>query len=356
MNEKQGVKMKSKIAFFMSLFFFVATMSPMDPPFDRSGWIQVVAATLVGAISLKTFLSYIHSHDMHSRELFDFASLPTDMQLVIIDLVTRNIGATTLKEVAYTINSLVQVNKELNELLNTSEYCLQIIKRLSERFHCADATAAKALHIKAAKKRLELQIYLDDAHISRGLFHMTEEFLDLLIKKGIDLDFTFIHYEDEDRETPLTPLLLCVALGNYELATLLIERGANINNSQNIWGITPLMQCASRLWDKSAIDFFKYLIKLPKLQINQQDNKKETAFNRFITSKFTRAGGARITAEQTLEIIELFLKVGADPKNPFYEGYTLLEVIKSGGLDVIDQETLNKIIEMIEEAIERKYV
>lgn len=356
--------MKMRIILF-SIYFLFATTSPMDPPF-KNRWIQMAGGILVGTVALRAFLSYIHSSQPQkplsqqqplpeTQEPFDFSQLPKDMRLIIIDLLTRNAYAQTLEEAAYTINSLAQVNKELNELLNDSRYCLQIIKHLSQRFNCSDEAAAKALKIKAAKERLELQAFLNLIHIRNDILP-DEMILDALIQDGIDLDFTFTSYEGEVVVTPLTPLIVCIAYGRFELATLLIQKGANINNSKNIWGVTPLMQCTSNMYYEHRFDFFKYLMSLPNINVNQKDIRGQTAFNRFLIAKFWQAGGESITLEQTLEVIKLLLDAGADPENPMEGGIAPLEVIRRNHFNVIpDQASLQKIIAMMEDAIQRKH-
>src|SRR5688572_14961565 len=100
--------MKAKIVIFLSLFFLFSTTIPMDQSNRVTSWVDHAKGILMGNTTLRAFLSYIHllQPEASTQETFNFSGLPKDIQLIIIDLLTRNAYAGTLEEAARTVRAL----------------------------------------------------------------------------------------------------------------------------------------------------------------------------------------------------------------------------------------------------------
>jgi hypothetical protein len=309
--------MKKRITLLLALSCYLS-LFPMDPPLYTRPWVKYAVGILAGAVTFKAFLSYIHS----AEEPFALNELPRDIQLIIIDLLTHNSNAKDLDEAVKTINALTKVNKDLNALINDSQYCLQIIKHLSERFNCSNEEAALKLGTQAAKERLQLQLVFKPTTVFHDIINITESRLDGLIAKGIDLDFTYTA-----QNVFPTALYYAILKSNVGLAILLIQKGANVNQQELHFGFNPLMMCASNIRSAGMINFLKYLIQLPSIQPNRKNKQGQTALNILLTKLFL-SGDMPMSLGQAYQIVELFLKAGADPSIADNEGNIPLSWIK----------------------------
>ena len=127
-----------------------------------------------------------------STEFSELTQLPPEDQSRIASFLIINDTTDTLEICGKTINALAQVNKELNELINNPDFCLQVIKRLAQRFNCSDQEVAEALQTKEAKQRLEIQIQFLTT-VNQKKFFNEQEFNHLYetYKGYVDLNFTF---------------------------------------------------------------------------------------------------------------------------------------------------------------------
>ena len=314
-------------------------------------WVDIVGLVLSNDAPMKLLLTN-----------FDFTQLPKDIQHEIIYLLSIETTATSLDSAAITINSLAQVNKELNELINDPKFCLKIIKHLAQKFECSDMKAAKALKTKEAKRRFELQDKLYDLCTNDTSLTEITPYFELLRQQGIDLNFTYF----SEFCNGATPLILVVTEDyedNYtqsELIKFLIMQGADINATNND-GDTVLMHAARLLKEK----IIKLLTEQPKLNINQQDNNGCTALHYIFEDAIDRWGGQDIE-DKVIVVIKFLLNAGADseianndgetPRTETIEYFLHIDELKEIlGADEVQKE-YQTIIDLFNDAISKKHV
>jgi len=294
-------------AFLLSAITFNNTYT-MDQPEKESilGWVAVIGGVLLGAVAMK------YLWQSQPDKPLSFTELPKDIQNQIIELTSLYSTAESIDIAARTINSLAQVNKELNQKINDPKFCLQLIKHLSEKFGLSNEVVAKKLHTQEAKRRLALQKEL--SNVCKFAFAKNIEPIKKLYENGADLEFTY--------EMPLlapTPLMLFIykpssieeisAQKNLEqLLTLPI----NINQAEPKQGKTALMLACRAFYQAWAIT---PLLNNPNIAINQQDHKGNTALMVYLTSG----------EELSEQILKNFITAGADPSLANFAGKTPLQ-------------------------------
>jgi hypothetical protein len=293
----------------VTLTFNTYTMEPQEP--NKIGWVALAGGVLIGGYAAyQQFLSYVHA------EPFDFASQSPEMQNKIILFLTTNTTAKSLKEAAQTINSLAQTNKELNEWINDSEFCLKIIKHLAQKFNCSDQTAAKILQTQEAKRRLNIQTTLQELCTRNS----TNEERDSLFEQGVILDFTY------DNHTP--PLTLAATNRRFDVVNNIIvlafrnKLNLNFVNMSNEVGDTPLLICIRKTTEYNGLHY-----------IGQR--KKYIGTNSW-PIYFS-----------CLDNIKLLLEAGADPELANKNGLTPFAAAQQTG----NQE----VIDLIQNAIKKKH-
>ena len=259
----------------------------MEPqqPHSNLGLAAIICGVLLGTVAIKML--------WQSNEPFPFTDLPKEMQNQIIYFLSLNTTATTLKEAVDTINSLTKVNKELNELLNKPDVCLQIIKHLAIKFNYSDEQVAAELQTKESQRRLELQHQLK--LICMNINDLAN--FDSLYEQGVDLNFTY---------STKTPNLF----------------------------VTPLMIAGwSNILEKLCS------MKNKGLDINQRNNNGETAFMMNVNRK-----------SPELSKFSILLNAGADPEIPNNAGLTPLQALQT-----MQQPGYQQFINHIQKAIARKH-
>lgn len=283
-----------KLSSFVTLLLFATTFnaSSMEER-NQPGWINITGDVLLGTADL-TMLS-------QPDEPSGFATLPPEIKIKIINLLSTNTTATSLKEAAFAINSLVLVNRELKILINDSYFCLKFIKHLAQQFNCSDQEAAEILQTQGAKERLELQNKLYRLCNAYSSIMSSTPSLEPLIEQSIDLSFTY--YSPGNHTIFYTPLMLACMKHNKMLGQLCSKGGQLIAiNQRNTNGDTALMFALKSANKSGPVD---------------SDN------------------------------IKLLLDTGADPEITNNAGQTpLKEAQKIGSI---------KIINLIQDAIDKKY-
>ena len=330
--------MAKKTGSLIALLLLTATfnshsMEPQQP----SKWALIVGGVLLGAVAIKMLWQpkqeldpKLESHvEQEPVEPFPFTDLPKDMQNQIIYFLGSYTTATTLKEAAFTINSLAQVNNELNAFINDPKFCLQVIKHLAHKFNCSDEEAAEALKTKEAKRRLMLQRAL------KNCLMYSDNPKDMPIG---DIDFNFTYFDVKEKQ--LTPLMIALKY-NYSMIQPLLLQGADINTA-NSDGITALMFAVEHnLWLHS-IDI---LLTSKDLIINKQDLDGNTALMRCcLNTKQNNPPHHKIINKR---MINTLVNAGADPELANFAGLTPLAAAQATG----DQE----IIDLIQDAIAKKH-
>lgn len=340
-------KKRSLIAFLLCAIVFNNTYT-MDQPEEGStlGWVAVIGGVLLGAVAMK----YLWQEQKPGTQ-FDFAQLPQDVQYHIIELLNTANNTQSLDIATKTINSLAQVNKELNQMLNEPQFCLKLIKHLSKKFNYSNQLVAEKLQTKESKRRLALQ-----ARLHTILFWPNsrkknlEKKLEQLYQSGADLEFT---YKGLFLNTPLM-ILSCAGLnkdypqnilhGDFYLHVIteepagfydkysyqdsyiiamdqgpkmikyLLSKGVNIN-AQSEEGITALMFACSLLnfW---AIDT---LTKNSTITINQQDHKGNTALMHLCNNP--------LHIIPVKAIFKLLINAGANPNLANKDGLTPIDIL-----------------------------
>jgi len=294
------------IAFLLSAITFNNTYT-MDRPEEEGilGWVAVVGGVLLGAVAMK------YLWQSQPNEPFLFSELPQDMQNKIIELASLYSTAESIDIAAQTINSLAQVNKELNQKINDPKFCLQLIKHLSEKFSLSNEVVTKKLQTQEAKRRLALQKQLYDA----CTFEIDFEPIKNAYYNGADLEFTY-----EMPPLAPTPLLLFI----YNLTVVdeifaqknlqqLLTLPININHAEPKQGKTALMIACQKFYRAAwAIPIF---LTNPNIKINQQDNDGNTALMLYV--KF---GG-----QLSEQILKDFITAGANPNLANFAGETPLQ-------------------------------
>lgn len=290
------MKITKKLSSFIALLLFATTFNSHSmqeqPSRGVLGWAAIVGGILLGTIAIKML--------WQPQESFPFTDLPQDMQNRIIQLLNLEITAESLEVAAKTINSLAQVNTKLNQKINDSQFCLQLIKYLAQKYDCSDEQAAEMLRTQEAKRRLELQKTL--AHLCSKKIYLfdtvkdTERF-EKICQEGVDLNFTY--------KGNITPLELSLFSGNDA--------------------------------------FFETLCSVEE---NPLDGNKRLDRNK----RITKGGGTALIIAAKIHkpaYVKILLDTGADPELANFKGITPLQAAQ--------EENNQTIINLIQDAIDKKY-
>lgn len=237
----------------------------------------------------------------------DKLSLPPEIQYKVFNLLFSNIHATTLSIAAKTINTLAQVNKELYNLINNSQFCLQLIKYFAQRFDCSDETVAIALQTKEAQRRLIVQkdietLFCNQFHNAKALNRFYKQY-----QHYVDLNFTYKHAKDTDFKYTLLTCNIKIFINDIDNLKWLLAKNININ-CVDAFGITPLMKCAI----KGKPHALQLLCKQKGINLNQQNKHGETAL--MLLCKYSA------TLEFNPVNMKILINAGADPNIPNKKG------------------------------------
>ncbi|HLC07452.1 MAG TPA: ankyrin repeat domain-containing protein [Candidatus Babeliales bacterium] len=239
-----------------------------------------------------------------------FNKLPKNKKATIISLITTNVNTESLDIAAHTINSLTQVNHELNQLINNPDYCLKVIKNLAQRFDCSDFVACAALQTQAAKQRLKIQKQFYDICISQQ--HPMEEF-NILFAQA-DVTFTYDYLGEEfspiiDQSMPPLQLTIIKAPRTKPAFFEKFIAKPEIINLPTSTGMTPLMAAIHM----TNMPYILALLHIRNIAVNQKDLKGNTALMLAIKQR-----------DPIPAIIEAILQAGADPHIANNDGLTPL--------------------------------
>jgi hypothetical protein len=356
---------RSLIAFLLCAITF-NSMYTMDQPEKESvlGWVAVIGGVLLGGIAMK----YLWQQP---GEPFPFTELPQDMQNKIIELASLYSTAESLDIAARTINSLAQVNKELNQKINDPQFCLQLIKHLSKKFNLSNEKVAKKLNTQEAKKRLALQ---------SQLFELCFSPYDLVKKikssymSGTDLDFTYDANNPEEfnfltytaKRNPnhpkeVIPLMIIslmlysgIAAKDRDFLFDFLSKNSDINATNND-GMTALMfVCSNSLSSKNTTICINELSRNPKHNINQQDLKGNTALMYLVGENAVYYNTEDVNSVSIATGINDLINTGADPEIANFAGTTPLQALLQAPNQ--DSQEIQEAIVVLKEAIAQKYI
>jgi len=339
--QKKVAEMKKNNSFLLLLTLCVIfNAHSMDRDKFLAGWATLVGSVILGTAVLKQLWQ---TPPLEPSAPFAFSGLPQDMQNKIIEFLSIYSTAESLSGATRMINSLAQVNTELNAKINDPAFCLQIIKHLSRKFNCSDMDVCLALQTHAAKQLLVLQqqLYNLCTNTEMSLYDLQEHLIDICVK-GVDLEFTYtITMKDvilhQDHIVYATPLMIA-SMESYQAILPLLSQGVNINATDKN-GTTALMFAAKTRNVGAAQELCKYR---KFLDINKQDEYGNTAL---LYSLFQSPYHfAHVTF---IGISQAILDAGADPELANNDGVTPLQVAQK-----IHHQ---KAIRIITQAIDKKY-
>lgn len=316
------MKMPKKTNSFIAFLLFATTFnsySMKNPQEVTSIPTEAIANILLGSAELTP----------------DKLPLPPETQYQIINLLFTTIHANTITIAGQTINTLAQINYELNALINNPQFCYELIKYLSKKFDCSDETTCMALQTQEAQKRLQIQ-KLFEMLLREELFNK-KEFNNFYqqYKATVDLNFTYKYYPDLDFKNSL---LICATKTNInkaaKIAWLLNTKNINVNYA-NKFGITALMECAITA-DHNTL---RLLCNYPTININQKNNNGDTAL--MMLCKYSP------TAQFNRQNLRVLVNAGADPDIANNKGLTPLQAVNNGNNQ--------NAIDLITEAIDTKH-
>lgn len=281
----------------------------MEPEHKKIGWVALAGAAIVGGyMAYKRFLSSVHG-----EQTPEFSNLSLETQYYIIDLLAKVSTATSLPEAAHTINSLAQVNHDLNDLINDPQFCLRIIKNLAKQFDCSDMKAALVLQTKEAKRRVALQqglILCCIPYITTAA--EAGNAIKELIKDGVDFSFTV----------------------NIQSSAIF---GFSVKVVEPIEVVGPI-------WFSFCLHPHVITALVAQgININEQASNGES-----ILLYTLRKQGAGLKAK--IKSLKEFFELGADPEIADNNGVTLLQIAQ----DIGNQELINLIQTAIDEKHRRK--
>lgn len=223
---------------------------------------------------------------------FPMDLLPRDMQREVMVAMANNTISNlpqkpeSLKAAAKEVRNVCLTNKELNDIVNKSDFTLQLIKNLAKRFHSGEYAVAKELATKGAQERIKLQDELFELIYKATDFSMDK--LEALCNRGADLEFVGKFNE--------TPLMAAADIPDVTIVQALINKGVNVNQKFGPRDYDVLGSVINGI-KGSSVDLL---------------NKR-------------------------IAIIKILLDAGADPRFSEYNGRTAMEMAKlSGNQEVID--------------------
>jgi len=218
--------MKSRISMFFSAIVLVlipASILAMDAPTMRQWARWVVQAGHM--LTRQTPTGNAQAQLNITNDTDPFKTLTKEDQRQIILLLSLYDTAKTLPAAAKIINSLAQVNTQLNALINDPTFCLQLTKHLAYEFNSSYEKVWSALQTECSKSNLisQQELRKDLRHLCKNAkgFNpiFTVQSLNKLLHQGADLNYI---YENEG-----PALIIAIYYGGYDLACALIEAGAD---------------------------------------------------------------------------------------------------------------------------------
>lgn len=284
--------------------------------------------------------------------------LPQEMKNLIMQFVITGATGDTLEESAKAINTLAQLNKELNNQINNLVHTATLVSHLAKRFNCSEEDVCKALKTKTAK------IYL------RANQNLTENIINsnpCSLPYNVNFRINNATYITHSAHSPSNP-------HNYAIVTPRIPGGGNYimylsNSHSKLHDLNKVTNACSvninlannrgRTALMVATNPARQLLlkKYQNININQQDHDGNTALLHALKTEETVAGiplsklawynTVTMFYNPSVQTVQLLLKYGADPELANFNGLTPLQAAINTHND--------QIIQLIQNAIEEKH-
>ena len=197
-------------------------------------WAQDVVEMISGETPTPLDPEHIREELEQQQQPFAFSELPADIQTTIVNDISLVATAEDYKDALLTVNSLVQVNRQLNHYINMPDNCLRIIKQIARRFKTSDFVICSQLKTEQAKKQFPVQKNLFTLCIRSNTMTENEIGATLILLHKNNADFNFSYAER------VTPLHIAAMGNNIALAQNLLDLGADPRLVDET-GKTPLM-------------------------------------------------------------------------------------------------------------------
>jgi hypothetical protein len=265
----------------------------------------------------------------------DFLStIPSEIQDIIIGFIAARGHGKKATFAAQTIGNLSYVNKAYYEKINRDNE--KIIALVSSNFLCPKENITFRMATTASLKKFELQNELK--YLCCLQREVPEKYLIELIEKGVDLEFTYTHYNMQQ-----TPLMMSLYYSN-NMYDLLLKHKANINGcNAHGWTIAHLA-----MHHRYAIGYtsFENIISNKEVDLNKKNKRGNTPLL-VLLDKLSPL--SIIISDNILRLMHL-LKAGADPeipgkqRNPDKPARTPLEI----ALQMKNVDIINAMIDAID--------
>lgn len=281
-------------------------------------------------MSLIICVSTINGMEFNNFQEYEF--LPVEIQYLIIYFATNHLAVKKPKEATQIIRNLSKTSNNINAIINTPKFNVNLINNLAHTYKCSHQSIAQFLSTQQSKKQLALQHQLKQlCRIEQDINLLPK--LNELVSQGIDLEFTYNYYPCHK-----TPLMIAMDYDN-NMFEYLITHGANINGC-NLHGATVLHLAVSKPVNKYYI---ARLATSPAIAINQQNCRGENALLHCLTRK-NLPTNRLLTA-----IVRTLLKAGIDPENSNRRQKELNPLTAAQDLGY------QPIISILEKALEEKH-
>lgn len=346
--------------------------SHLSPELFESEAERQIGMILLGEEPVKALLQ------SRSQEPSIFVAFPEDILSEIIAFLSVSVNAPSLEITAKAINSLAQVDKKLNTLINKPEFNQALVAYLAKKFNISQAAVCIVLQTKEAKIFLAKQllekvqnhdwfsirqIFSQVASLDKSIeilkvlaaantlfydmFHNNRLFVENIVRIFAEL-FKVSHLlvcKELNTQESLAYCMKLIEEGLYKTCGPLRLPGFNIVsqmykakidiNQSNEQGITALMMAMEKKCLSSIVDFMKYFVFI--IDVDLKNVKGDTALMIGVRNNF-------------LEGVQYLISKGADVTITNNDGQTALMIAE----DLPRGVMRNKMIKSIKSALEKQ--
>lgn len=202
----------------------------------QNKWFRLLTLAILTGL-----VSPMISYGMQSKSQFErFSELPIEVKAVLVSILSK--GYDNVDDAIKAIQAVSRTNKELNKLVNEQygklsdqdlEIFTKIVHILADKFKQSTESISQYFKTPIAEKYRRLGEQL----ISAVRFGNREQIAQL-IKQNADINFSIVI-----KNVSFSPLFMAILLESVELVKLLIDVGADVNQTNNQGG-TPLLMAS----------------------------------------------------------------------------------------------------------------